>query len=319
MENMLRNLGNTNIQITPIIMGCWQAGKEYWQGITDADSLAAMRAAYDHGITTFDTASVYGDGHSEKLLGTALKSIRDKAVIMTKVFFNLRYQQVLDACNQSLKNLQTDYIDLYQIHWPSGSWNSEIVPIEETMRALVELQHAGKIRAIGVSNFSSTEIQEAAQYGDIVSVQPPYSLFWRQASDDLTPYCVKQNISMLAYSPLAQGLLTGKFTRTHHFPKTEIRSTHKLCAPKHYERVQIALDALQPIAEKNNMTLTQLALTWLIMQPQTSAIVGVRNPAQVEQNATVLNLTLSDADLAVINKIGRSVTQHLDDSSVMWE
>lgn len=317
---MLRNLGNTNIQITPIIMGCWQAGKEYWQGIDDADSLAALQAAYDEGITTFDTAPVYGDGHSERLVGKALKSVRDKAVIMTKVFSDkLRYQQVLNSCEQSLKNLQTDYIDLYQIHWPSGSWGSEIVPIEETMRALVELQTAGKIRAIGVSNFSSTQIAEAEKYGEIVSVQPPYSLFWRQAADELTSYCVKHNVSILAYSPLAQGLLTGKFTRTHHFPAREFRSQHKLCMPENYERVQCALDELRPIAERNNMTLTQLALTWLIMQPQTSAIVGARNSAQVEHNATVMKLTLSTSDLLAIEKIGRSVTEHLDADPMMWK
>lgn len=316
---MMRTLGNTNIQITPIIMGCWQAGKQHWQNINDEDSLIAVQTAFDNGITTFDTASAYGDGHSEKLLGKALKPIRKDSVIATKVFSDsLHYEQVLNSCEQSLKNLQTDYIDLYQIHWPAGTWGSEIVPIEETMRALVALQEQGKIRAIGVSNFSVEQLKEAQQYGAIVSVQPPYSLFWRQASDKLTPYCVEKNLTILAYSPLAQGLLTGKFTRTHHFPEGEFRSTHKLCLPEHYERVQIALEALVPIAKKNNMNLTQLALTWLIMQPNTTAIVGSRTAKQIRENATVLNMALSTEDLQKIDQIGRAVTRHLDADPTMW-
>ncbi len=317
---MLRTLGNTDIKITPIIMGCWQAGKKYWENIEDKDSLAAMKAAFDAGITTFDTAAVYGDGHSERLLGQALKSVRSEVVIASKVFSNLlRYEQVLQSCEESLKNLQTDYIDLFQIHWPSGAWGSDIVPIEETMRALVKLQGQGKIRAIGVSNFSTAEIKEAQQYGDIVSVQPPYSLFWRQASDELTSYCVKNNLTILAYSPLSQGLLTGKFTRTHHFPAGEIRSSNKLCQPEHYERVQVALEELAPIAKRNNMTLTQLALTWLIMQPQATAIVGVRTAVQVQENAEVLTMSLSKEDLQQIEAIGRRVTQHLGADPTMWQ
>ncbi|MEM6754665.1 MAG: aldo/keto reductase, partial [Cyanobacteria bacterium P01_C01_bin.38] len=129
-----RKLGNSDIKITPILMGTWQAGKKWWVGIEDDDSVKAIRAAYENGITTIDTAEVYGDGHSEQIVAKALSDVRDKLEYATKVFVNhLKYQQVIEACERSLKNLQTDYIDLYQIHWPSGALNSEIVPIEETM------------------------------------------------------------------------------------------------------------------------------------------------------------------------------------------
>ena len=173
-----RMLGTSGIKISAIIMGTWQAGKDMWVGIDDTESTQAIKAAYDAGITTFDTAEVYGNGHSEKIVGNALQDVRDKVVIATKVFSNhLKYQQVMDACHGSLKNLNTDYIDLYQIHWPPGSFGSKKVPLEETMRALTDLKSQGKIRAVGVSNFSRSQLEDVATYGKIHSLQPPYSLF----------------------------------------------------------------------------------------------------------------------------------------------
>jgi len=204
-----RMLGTSGIKISSIIMGTWQAGKEMWAGIDDVESTTAIKAAYDAGITTFDTAAVYGDGHSEKIVGNALQDVRDNVVIATKVFSNhLKHQQVIDACHRSLKNLNTDYIDLYQIHWPPGSFGAKPVPLEETMGALNDLKAQDKIRAIGVSNFSRSQIEDAAKYGDIDSLQPPYSLFWRKVETDALPYCFENNITVLAYSSMAQGLLT---------------------------------------------------------------------------------------------------------------
>src|SRR6476469_788772 len=162
-----------------------------WVGVEDADTIKAIRAAFEAGITTIDTAEVYGEGHSERVVAEALSDVRDQVVYATKVFANhLKYDQVIEACDRSLKNLKTDYIDLYQIHWPSGAFKSEVVPIEETMRALNDLKQQGKIRAIGVSNFSRAQLEEASQYGRIDSLQPPYSLFWRYIETDITPYCV---------------------------------------------------------------------------------------------------------------------------------
>jgi myo-inositol catabolism protein IolS len=315
-----RILGSSDILITPIILGTWQAGKKMWVGIEDSESVKALRAAFDAGITTFDTAEVYGAGHSEKIVAQALSDVRDQVVYATKVFANhLKYDQVIAACEGSLKNLNTDYIDLYQIHWPAGSWNLEIVPVEETMRALNDLKQQGKIRAIGVSNFNREQIAEAAQYGKIKSLQSPYSLFWRWVEKEVQPYCVENHISIIAYSSLAQGLLTGKFGPDHQFAEGDHRSSNKLFANKeHYQRVQQALDQLHPIAEKYQCTLAQLSLAWLIAQPQTNAIVGARNAQQVIDNAKASDIQLSAEDLAKIDSIGRIVTDHLDEEPVMW-
>lgn len=316
---MARLLGNSGITITPIIFGTWQAGKSGWVGVEDAEVIKAMRAAYDAGITTFDTAEVYGDGYSEELVAQALHQVRDRVVYATKVFANhLAYQQVIDACEGSLKRLKTDYIDLYQIHWPAGSFKSPIVPIAETMRALNDLKQQGKIRSIGISNFSKDQLAEAMQYGRIDSLQPPYSLFWRQVEQDTLPYCVENNISVIAYSSLAQGLLTGKFAPNHKFEEGDIRAKNKLFQAEHFQRAQAALEQLRPIAERHNCTLAQLALAWLIAQPQTSAIVGARNADQAVQNAKAAEVTLMADELDEINAIGRTVTDHLDDNPVMW-
>lgn len=314
-----RKLGNSELYISPILMGTWQAGKKMWVDVEDAETIKAIRAAFDAGITTVDTAEVYGQGHSEKIVAQALSDVREQVVYATKVFsHHLKYEQVIEACDRSLTNLQTDYIDLYQIHWPSGAFNSEIVPIAETMGALNQLQKEGKIRAIGVSNFSVSQLQEAAQYGRIDSVQPAYSLFWRQIEQDLVPYCVENNISILAYSSLAQGLLTGKFGSGHQFKEGDNRLDNKLFQGENYQRAQTALDQLRPLAQQLQCTLAQLALAWLIAQPQTQAIAGARNAEQSTGNAQAMNVKLSDDLLQQIDRIGRQVTDHLDDNPVMW-
>jgi myo-inositol catabolism protein IolS len=315
-----RILGTSDISISPIIMGTWQTGKDMWVGIDDTESTQAIKAAYDAGITTFDTAEVYGNGHSERIVGKALYDVRDRVVIATKVFSNhLQYKQVIDACHGSLKNLNTDYIDLYQIHWPPGSFGSKNVSLEETMRAMTDLKAQGKIRAIGVSNFSRSQIEDAATYGRIDSLQPPYSLFWRKVEADAMPYCRQNNITLLAYSSMAQGLLTGKFGPDHRFAKGDHRFKNKLFQPENYARVQKALERLRPIAAANHITLGQLALAWVISQPGTCAIAGARNSEQAVQNAAAGNVRLSEEHLAAIDDIGKMVTDPLDDDPVMWE
>ncbi|MBX9254828.1 aldo/keto reductase [Desmonostoc muscorum CCALA 125] len=315
-----RCLGTTEVQITPILMGTWQAGKRMWVGIEDADSIKTIRAGFEAGITTIDTAEVYGEGHSEQIVAEALSDVRDRVEYATKVFANhLKYEQVIQACERSLTNLKTDYIDLYQIHWPSGAFNSEIVPIEETMSALNLLKEQGKIRAIGVSNFSSAQLAQASSYGRIDSLQPPYSLFWRQVEQDALPYCIEHNISILAYSPLAQGLLTGKFAAGHQFDPADNRAKNKLFQGENFELAQQALEKLRPIALLHNCTLAQLALAWLIAQPQANAIAGARYPQQAQDNALAAQIQLSAAELAQIDAIGRIVSDRFDNNPIMWE
>ncbi|MGD8991485.1 MAG: aldo/keto reductase [Desulfobacterales bacterium] len=314
-----RQLGNSDIQVSAIIMGLWQAGKEMWVGIDDKQTTAAIRAAYEAGITTFDTAEVYGKGHSEQVLASAISDIRDKVIYATKVFANhLKYDHVQQACDRSLKNLQTDYIDLYQIHWPSDSFGFDAVPIAETMEALNVLKEQGKIRSIGVSNFSRSQLQEAKQYGQIDSLQPPYSLFWRHVEKDLMPYCIENKITILAYSPMAQGFLTGKFGPDHVFEKGDVRAKNKLYQSQTYDRVQQALSRLEPIAQQKGVTLGQLALGWVISHSQTCAIAGARNANQAAGNAAAGTIALSEQELAEIDEIGRGVTDYLSDDPVMW-
>ena len=314
-----RTLGLSEVQISPIIMGTWQAGKKMWAGIDDNEIAKAIRAAFEAGVTTFDTAEEYGWGHSEQTLGKALAPVRKNAVIATKVFANhLKYDQVMASCHQSLSRLQTDFIDIYQIHWPSGVWGTKAVPIEETMRAMNDLKEQGKIRAVGVSNFSRKQLQEARQYGRIDSLQPPYSLFWRQVERDVLPFCRENDVSILSYSSMSQGILTGRFKPGHKFAKGDHRARNRLVQKDHFERVQEALSQLRPIAERHSVTLGQLALAWVIAQPETAAIVGARNAEQAVQNAEATDVMLSREDLAEMETISRIVTDHLDDNPVLW-
>ncbi len=301
-------------------MGTWQAGTKDWVGIEDKVSTRAIQAAFESGINAFDTAEAYGAGRSEQILGSVLSHVRDRVVYVTKVSPNhLKYDQVLQACLRSLKNLKTDYIDLYMVHWPAGSWGTKEVPIEETLEAMNELKQKGKIRAIGVSNFSFPQLKEARQFSPIDSFQPPYSLFWRYVERDTMPYCLKNKITLLAYSPLAQGLLTGKFDLSHQFDEKDNRARNRLFRGENAERAHRALDRLLPIAKRYNLSLGQLALAWAIAQPGTSAIAGARNEDQVIENAKAADVRLSDADLKEMDVIGRTVTDPMDNNPVMWD
>jgi aryl-alcohol dehydrogenase-like predicted oxidoreductase len=316
----LRNLGSSDIKISPIIMGTWQAGRDMWADIDDAETTRAIQAAVDAGVNAIDTAAVYGKGHSERVVGKAVGERRPQVVIATKVFANeLQYDQVIAACEHSLANLQTDYIDLYQIHWPSGSFGSPVVPIEETMRALNALKEQGKIRAIGVSNFSRIQLEEAMAFGDIVSLQPPYSLLWRHVEADAMPVCAAKGLSILAYSPMAQGILTGKFGPDHRFKRGDHRRANRLFQEPVFTRVQDALAALQPIAERHTITLGQLALAWVIAQPGACAIAGARNADQALENAQAGAVSLTPEDLAEMDRISHQVTAQLDDNPVLWK
>lgn len=304
----------------PLWLGTWQTGKTFWVGIEDAESERAIAGAIDLGITAIDTAAVYGEGHAEWIIGEAIKGQRDRVMLASKVFaHDLAPQKVKAACDRSLKNLQTDYLDLYQIHWPAGSWGSDPVPIGETMGALVALQRAGKIRAIGVSNFSLAQLQEAQKYGPIATVQPPYSLLWRQVEKDLILYCQRQHITVLAYSPLAQGLLTGKFGPNHQFAEGDHRSRHRLFTDPHlYAEVQHILGQLRAIAEDLGCSLAQLALAWVMHHPGVCAIAGARNLAQVEDNAAALKIHLDESTFAIMNHLSESLLNQLDDNPVQW-
>jgi len=315
-----RQLGKTDIHLSPIIMGTWQTGKSMWTGIDDAQSEKAIQAAVDAGITAFDTAEAYGNGHSEKILGKAIGSRRDQVQILSKVFSNhLKYDQVIGACNRSLKNLGTDYLDLYQVHWPPGSFGAKPVALEETMRALTDLKDQGKIRAIGVSNFSLDQLKAISQIGPIESLQPPYSLLWRHVETDSMAWCRDNQVTILAYSPMAQGLLTGKFGPDHQFEKGDHRSSNRLFQPDVYPHVQQALEALGTIAQEKGISMAQLALAWVIAKPGVCAIAGARDAGQSADNAQAADVRLSQDELDAMDRISRAVTDRIDTNPVQWK
>lgn len=321
MEN--RKLGNSEIKITPIAFGAWAIGGLMWGGNDDKDALDALEAAFDLGITTFDTAPVYGFGHSEELVGKALQSKRDKVQILTKYglrwdatvgeyHFSLEDEQgrqhkvhryagktsVIKECEASLKRLKTDYIDLYQIHWPDPT-----TPISETMEAVEQLLKEGKIRAAGVSNYSVEQVKEAEQVINIVSNQVPYSMVNRDIEENLIPYAREKNIGILAYSPLQRGLLTGKITEDYHFSPGDTRIGNNYFKAENIRRVNDFLDKIKPIAEEKGASLSQLVINWTFRQPGiTCALVGARNRKQMEENAKAVSFTLNQEEINRINK-----------------
>lgn len=317
-----RPLGRSGLDVTALTMGCWQAGKSGWKNIEDDESIAAMRAAFDAGINFFDTAEGYGEGYSEKILAQALEGKRDQILLATKVGpSNFSAENIAKSCETSLRNLQTDVIDLYQLHWPTGSWGVDVVPFEETMSAMVKLKQAGKIRAIGVSNFNAAQIGEALQFGVIDSLQPPYSLLWRAYEKNGTlQKCIEENIGVICYSPLAQGLLTGKFTEENRPGEGDNRAGNALFKGETYENALAAVEQLKPMAQHYDVSTGELALAWLLAQPGvTSVITGARNAKQVQGNIGAASLQLAAEDVARIDAIGRTVTDAMDANQTnMW-
>ncbi|HEX9995532.1 MAG TPA: aldo/keto reductase [Abditibacterium sp.] len=304
-----RQLGQSGLETTVLTFGCWQAGGSEWSDTNDADSVAAMKAAYEIGINSFDTAEGYGGGHSERIVGQFLREVSaDDILVFTKVgAANLSAQNVKSSCEESLRNLGREKIDLYQIHWPAGTWGTPIVPIEETMGALVKLQDEGKIGAIGVSNFTGEQIEEALCFGRIESLQPPYSLFFQPYVENNTiEVCQKHNIGVIPYSPLAQGLVTGKFT--HENRPTDNRANNHIFKDPTYSMALEAVEKLKPISAKYGATTAQVALAWLIAQPGiTSPIVGARNAEQIRDTAKAADLVLEANDLQVISQLATPV------------
>jgi len=312
-----RPLGQSGLDVTVLTMGCWQAGGTQWTDQNDQDSIAAIRAAYDAGINFFDTAEGYGGGHSERIVAKALEGIRDEVYIATKVGPHLLSTAKLrSACEGSLERLATDHIDLYQIHWPSGVWGSPVVPFEETLAELVNLRTEGKIRAIGVSNFNKEQIAAASEFGRIDSLQPPYSLLFQPYVQDGTiAYCDEHNIGVIPYSPLAQGILTGKFSLETRPGKGDNRSGNVLFQGATYELALEAVEHLRPFAAKYKASLGQLSLAWLLAQPGvTSVIVGARTSEQVLGNIAAATIALEAEDVEAIGRVAAPVLASLPEN-----
>jgi aryl-alcohol dehydrogenase-like predicted oxidoreductase len=309
-------------------MGCWAlAGDDAWGFQDDKDSIDTVHAALDMGVNFFDTAEGYGNGRSEQVLGQALAGRRDRAVIATKVSVShLSGPGIEKACERSLQLLQTDYIDLYQIHWPSRS-----VPLVESFEALEKLRQQGKIRAIGVCNFGPADFAELLTVGHCESNQLPYSLLWRGIEFEIGPACADQEVGILCYSPLAQGLLTGKFASADDVPQGRARTRHFSSAhplTRHGEEGKeaetfAAIDKLRHVCQEIGVPMAQVALAWLLHQRGvTSVLAGARRPEQIRQNAQASDLELPFdvlSDLAqatdgLKQRLGINLDQYQSDS-----
>lgn len=314
--------GRDDLHVSAIALGCWPfAGGDVWGEQEDADSIAAVHAALDEGINFFDTAEGYG--RSEEVLGRGLKGRRDEAVVATKVSAaNLDPPELLRACEHSLRALQTDYVDLYQIHWPN--WD---VPLEETIGALERLQEQGKIRAYGVCNFAVGDLSEMVELGRCVSDQLPYSLAWRGIERAVLPLCRTHGIGVICYSPLAQGVLTGRYgsadempeglARTRLYAGTRSMSEHGESG--HEKELFAAVAEIREIAAGLGEPMAAVSLAWLRQQEGvTSLLVGARNADEVRRNLPSLDLTLSDGIVQRLAEVTEPLKKALGDSLDMW-
>lgn len=303
-----RTLGRSGVSVSVLGLGTWPMGGEWWGGTDDAESIRTIHRALDLGITLFDTAEAYASGHAEEVLGKALVGRREHAVIADKVVPNhFEPEQIQEAFDASCRRLRTDYIDVYFLHWPNVD-----IPIEVPMRKLEDLRAQGRIRAIGVSNYTSAELDAARRFGILDVLQPPYNMFWRFAEGDQLPYCQDHGIGVMAYSALAQGLLTGSLSKDTMFAESDKRPTTVLFQTGVYECAIDAVDALRPIAERNGLTVPQLAIHWLLSRPGLStALVGARTVAEIEENVPGATAHLNASDLEEADAITRAVFETL--------
>jgi aryl-alcohol dehydrogenase-like predicted oxidoreductase len=320
----LRQLGNTDVKVTPLAFGAWAIGGWLWGGAEEKDALRAIRASYELGITSIDTAPVYGFGKSEELVGQAMQGIpRDRYQILTKYGLNWQTHQgeyffdtfdrndkpvkmhkyasrekIRPECEDSLRRLKTDYIDLYQIHWPDAT-----TPIAETMEAVAGLIKEGKVRAAGVCNYSAAQVEEALKTLDIVSNQIPYSMVRRQIEKEEIPQAQKKGLGILPYSPLQRGILTGKLKPDHQFSHGDTRATSNYYQPENIRRINAMLDKIKPIADGHGASLSQLVINWTAHRPAIACVlVGARDEQQVKDNAKALGLKLTPDEMMKITR-----------------
>lgn len=319
-----RKLGESGLELSAITYGAFAIGGTMWGGNEKQDSINAIHASLDHGVTSLDTAPFYGFGLSEELIGEAIKGKdRSRIQLLTKFglvwdgsnngkgdfFFDAQdngktypvYKfaskaNIIKEAEESLKRLNTDYIDLLQIHWPDST-----TPIDETMLALEDLIKQGKVRAAGVSNYSVAQLEEASKTIKVASNQVGYSMLNKAIEKELVPYVLENNIGIIAYSPMERGLLTGKYFKDAKLKDNDHRNGY--FGQFDASKIKAFLDAIEPLATAKNATLSQLVLRWTILQPGiTVALAGARNADQAIANAKAADLNLTAEELEFINK-----------------
>jgi aryl-alcohol dehydrogenase-like predicted oxidoreductase len=320
----LKTLGTSSVKVTPIAFGAWAIGGWMWGGAEEKEAIKAIEASLAAGITTIDTAPIYGFGKSEELVGRALQGVpRDHYQILTKYGMNWRTdkgefyfdsvdnsgkptkiykysarESVLQECDDSLRRLKTDYIDLFQIHWPDST-----TPISETMEAVATLIQQGKVRAAGVCNYNVDQVEEALKTIKLASNQVPYSMIHRGIEQDVVPQAIAKGMSILPYSPLQRGLLTGKIKRDHKFNEGDTRENNRYYKPENIDRTNTFLQKIKPIADGYGVTLAQMVINWTTRQPAMDCVlVGARDEKQVQENVKSLSFKLTDEELNSIRK-----------------
>lgn len=319
-----RKLGYTDLDLTVVGLGTWALGgggwKFAWGPQDDKQSIATIRHALECGINWIDTAPVYGLGHSEQIVGKAIRGLTTKPIIATKcgqvwdsrrkILSSLKKENIHREVEASLKRLGVDAIDLYQIHWPVPDED-----IEEAWETIAQLVEQRIIRYAGVSNFSVEQLQRIQQIHPVASLQPPYSMLERAIESELLTFCSEHNIGVVVYSPMQKGLLTGKITREwveNLPPDDHRRQDNRFQEPELSIHLEL-VDALRRIAEKHGKTLAQLAIAWVLRRPEvTAAIVGARHPAQIEETAPAGEWMLSDKDSARMEKLLEKHSQALN-------
>jgi len=317
----LRNISDTGIKVTPIGIGTWVTGGWMWGGADENESANAIETALANGVNLIDTAPVYGFGKSETIVGKTIKKLNCRSNIILATKFGLQWdekerirrnssrERILKEIDDSLKRLQTDYIDIYQLHWPDPNTS-----LEETMRTLIELRKKGKIRAIGVSNFNVAQIKKISSYGKLDCIQPPFNMFEQEIKSDILPYCAENKISTLTYGTLCRGLLTAKFNKNDTFPKGDLRNSDPKFQGDKFNAYIETVEKLKIIADRKNSSVTQLAIEWTIAQPAvTCALIGMRTGTQAQINTQVLKKQFfekedfKEADTIIANTINQPV------------
>jgi aryl-alcohol dehydrogenase-like predicted oxidoreductase len=320
---IFRNLGDSGIEVSAIAFGAWAIGGFMWGGNDDQEAIRAIQHGYDLDVTTIDTAPIYGMGLSEELVGKAIQGKRERFQILTKfgikwktkgsreqfrsqkeyeelmkqIYLSARKESVIQECEDSLRRLNTDYIDYYQHHRPA-----EDAPVEEVMEALEKLKDQGKIRAGGVSNYNLDQMKKANRRFRIETNQLPYSMVKRDIESDIIPWVLQTNKGVIAYSPLQRGVLTGKYTSGTQLAEGDHRKNSRYFKAENISKINDFLGKIEPIARDHNASLAQLVLYWTIHQPGiTMALAGARNPQQVEDNARAADIRLSDQEMKIIN------------------
>jgi len=307
-----RQLGTSDLHITPIGFGAWAIGGSGWQfawgGQDDRDSIATIREALDAGVNWIDTAAVYGLGHSEDIVARALEGAAVRPYVFTKcgmvwdkrrkIGHSLRAESIRRECEASLRRLKVDAIDLYQIHWPDPDED-----IEEGWTAMAALQREGKVRHIGVSNFSVAQMKRAQLIAPITSLQPPYSLLHREIEAEILPFVAQEQIGVVAYSPMASGLLTGAMTRERiaALPADDWRKVHSDFLEPRLSRNLALVKLLRAIGERHGRSPGEVAVAWVLRNPVvTGAIVGARRPGQARGISGAADFRLNLGELAEI-------------------